>query len=206
MLAREAARWLSWGGPGVYERHRFLDSSVRVLLDTVTSSFHIADRDSQKEFAAKRLLAMAAAIAPATTQFPPPPPTSAPPANAPPLAGTPKPTPPGPNIAGNLERPIHAGRQSGVPRSIPISIAPESFNEFLRCLLASKDEPREALPRYRLCCPCRRMKGCSAGRATTELEADALCALREHPRASTGEIENRHRRRRSCDRRPPAPA
>jgi len=49
------------------------------------------------------VLAMAAAIAPATAQFPPPPPTFAPPANAPPLAGTPKkkPTPPGPNIAGN---------------------------------------------------------------------------------------------------------
>ena len=49
------------------------------------------------------VLAMAAAIAPATAQFPPPPPTSAAPANAPPLAGTPKkkPTPPGPNIAGN---------------------------------------------------------------------------------------------------------
>ena len=49
------------------------------------------------------VLAMTAAIAPATAQFPPPPPTSAPPANAPPLAGTPKkkPTPPGPNIAGN---------------------------------------------------------------------------------------------------------
>ena len=49
------------------------------------------------------VLAMAAAIAPATAQLPPPPPTFAPPANAPPRAGTPKkkPTPPGPNIAGN---------------------------------------------------------------------------------------------------------
>ena len=49
------------------------------------------------------VLAMAAAIAPATAQLPPPPPTSAPPASAPPLAGTPKkkPTPPGPSIAGN---------------------------------------------------------------------------------------------------------
>ena len=49
------------------------------------------------------VLAMTAMIAPATAQFPYPPPTSAAPANAPPLAGTPKkkPTPPGPNIAGN---------------------------------------------------------------------------------------------------------
>ena len=49
------------------------------------------------------VLAMAAAIAPATAQLPPPPPTFAPPANAPPRAGTSKkkPTPPGPNIAGN---------------------------------------------------------------------------------------------------------
>ena len=49
------------------------------------------------------VLAMAAAIAPATAQLPPPPPTFAPPANAPPRAGTPKkkPPPPGPNIAGN---------------------------------------------------------------------------------------------------------
>ena len=49
------------------------------------------------------VLAMAAAIAPATAQLPPPPPTFAPPANPPPRAGTPKkkPTPPGPNIAGN---------------------------------------------------------------------------------------------------------
>jgi len=49
------------------------------------------------------VLAMAAAIAPATAQLAPSPPPSAPPANTPPRAGPPKkePTPPGPNIAGN---------------------------------------------------------------------------------------------------------
>jgi len=42
-------------------------------------------------------------MAPATAQFPPPPPTSAPPRDAPPLVGTPKKkaAPSGPNIAGN---------------------------------------------------------------------------------------------------------
>ncbi len=49
------------------------------------------------------VLAMAAAIAPATAQLPPPPATSVPPGNAPPPASTPKKKamPPGPSIAGN---------------------------------------------------------------------------------------------------------
>jgi hypothetical protein len=49
------------------------------------------------------VLATVAAIAPATAQFPPAPPTFAPPRNAPPRASTPKKKamPPGPNIAGN---------------------------------------------------------------------------------------------------------
>ena len=49
------------------------------------------------------VLATVAAIAPATAQFPPAPPTFAPLRNAPPAAGTPKKKamPPGPSIAGN---------------------------------------------------------------------------------------------------------
>ena len=49
------------------------------------------------------VLATVAAIAPATAQFPPAPPTFAPPRNPPPPAGTPKKKamPPGPSIAGN---------------------------------------------------------------------------------------------------------